>query len=145
MASLERFLEERLRLKVNRDKSAVGRPWERKFLGYSVTMHREPKLRVAPESVKRLKAKLRPILRRGRGRNLAGVAEELGPVLRGWVAYFRMVEVKVNFEELDAWVRRRMRCIVWRQWKRPRTRLTELQRRGLVSLIDEHRRLACTS
>jgi RNA-directed DNA polymerase len=183
MASLERFLTERLRLKVNRDKSAVARPWERKFLGYSVTVHREPKLRVAPESVKRLKAKLRPILRRGRGRNLAGVAEELGPVLRGWAAYYRMVEVKVSFEELDAWVRRKMRCIVWRQWKRPRTRLKELRRRGLdearaaasaynghgawwnagashmnqamptrtlrrlglVSLIDEHRRLGCVS
>jgi len=183
MASLERFLRERLRLKVNRDKSAVARPWERKFLGYSVTVHREPKLRVAPESVKRLKAKLRPILRRGRGRSLAGVAEDLGPVLRGWVAYYRMVEVKVNFEELDAWIRRKMRCIVWRQWKKPRTRLKELRRRGLdearaatsaynghgpwwnagashmnqavpastlrrlglVSLIDEHRRLACTS
>jgi RNA-directed DNA polymerase len=183
MASLERFLRERLRLRVNRDKSAVARPWERKFLGYSVTVHREPRLRVAAESVQRLKAKLRPILRRGRGRNLAGVAEELGPVLRGWVAYFRMVEVRVSFEELDAWVRRKMRCIVWRQWKKPRTRHKELRRRGLdearaatsaynghgpwwnagashmnqamptrtlrrlglVSLLDEHRRLACSS
>ena len=70
MASLERFLKERLRLTVNRDKSAVARPWQRKFLGYSVSSHREPRLRVAPESVKRLKTKLRSLLRQARGRNL---------------------------------------------------------------------------
>jgi RNA-directed DNA polymerase len=83
MASLERFLGKRLRLQVNRNKSAVARSWERTFLGYRLTAHWEPRLRVAPESVKRLKAKLRPILRRGRGRNLLGVIEELGPVIRG--------------------------------------------------------------
>ena len=183
MASLERFLRERLRLKVNRDKSAVARPWKRKFLGYSLTAHLEPKLRVAPESVRRLKSNLKEALRRGRGRNLGAVARELAPVLRGWVAYFRMAEVKASFEELDAWLRRKMRCIVWRQWKRPRTRFRELRRRGLdearaaasafngrgawwnagashmnhavptamlrrlglVSLIEEHRRLQCSS
>jgi RNA-directed DNA polymerase len=183
MTSLERYLWQRLRLRINRDKSAVARPWTRKFLGYSVTAHREPRLKVAPQAVHRLKAKLRPILRRGRGRSLAGVVAELGPVLRGWVAYFRMADVKVSFEELDAWVRRKLRCIVWRQWKKPRTRLHELRKRGLdidraaasayngrgpwwnagarhmhtavptwqlrrlglVSLLDEHRRLACPS
>ena len=131
MASLERFLAKRLRLTVNRDKSAVARPWERKFLGYSVTIHREPKLRVAPKSALRLKAKLRPILRRGRGRNLAGVIKELNPKLRGWVAYFRLATVKASFEELDQWLRRKLRCILWRQWKRPKTRQKELHRRGL--------------
>jgi RNA-directed DNA polymerase len=131
MASLEWFLAKRLRLKVNREKSAVARPWERKFLGYSVTWHRAPKLRVAPQSLQRLKGKLRQILRRGRGRSLAKVIEELTPVLRGWVAYFRRVEVKASFEELDEWVRRKLRCLLWRQWKRPKTRLKTLAERGI--------------
>jgi RNA-directed DNA polymerase len=131
MASLERFLRERLRLKINREKSAVARPWKRKFLGYTVTWHRDPKLKIALQSLQRLKAKLRPILRRGRGRNVVGVIEELGPVIRGWVAYFRLAEVKVSFEELDAWIRRKLRCILWRQWKKPRTRLKKLRQLGL--------------
>jgi RNA-directed DNA polymerase len=131
MASLERFLEKRLRLKVNREKSAVARPWNRKFLGYSVTPHHKTKLKVAPASVKRLKGNLGELLRRGRGRNLATVIRELGPVVRGWVAYFRWSDVKGVFEELDGWLRRKLRCILWRQWKRPRTRLRELCRRGI--------------
>jgi RNA-directed DNA polymerase len=131
MASLERFLRERLRLTVNRDKSAVARPWERKFLGYSVTVNLKPRLRVSPKSLQRLKAKLMPILRRGRGRNLGGIVTELNRVTRGWVSYFRLVDVKACFGEVDAWIRRKLRCIIWRQWKTPRTRLKELRRRGL--------------
>jgi RNA-directed DNA polymerase len=183
MASLESFLGKRLRLRINRDKSAVARPWERKFLGYTVTQRGPVRLKVAPQSIQRLKGKLRPILRRGRGRSLASVVEELSQVIRGWVAYFRMAEVKKSFEELDGWVRRKLRCIVWKQWKRPPTRCQQLRKRGLdparakasagngrgpwwnagashmhqaipnaslrrmglVSLLDEHRRLACAS
>lgn len=130
-ASLERFLWKRLRLRINRDKSAVERPWNRSFLGYSVTMHREPKLKVAPASVKRLKGKLRILLRRGRGRSLRKVCQELSIVLRGWVAYYRMSDVKVSFDRLDEWIRRKLRVILWRQWKRPRTRRRELIKRGL--------------
>lgn len=131
LSSLEKFLSERLRLKVNREKSAVARPWARKFLGYSVTVHREPKLKVSEQSVKRLKGKLRPLLRAGRGRSLARVCRDLGPVLRGWVAYYRLSEVKAAFEALDEWLRRKLRCIVWRQWRRARTCLKELRRAGL--------------
>jgi RNA-directed DNA polymerase len=131
MASLERFLSERLRLKINRDKSAVARPWERKFLGYSVTVHRESKLKIAPASVQRFKKKLRPLLRRGRGRNLRGLLAELAPILRGWAAYFRLSEVKVTWESLDQWLRRKLRAILWKQWKTWRTRLRELVRLGL--------------
>jgi hypothetical protein len=143
-------------------------------------VHREPKLKVAPQSALRLKSHLRRILRRGRGRNLVSVIAELGQVLRGWVAYFRLVEVRGILGDLDAWIRRKLRCILWRQWKRPRTRLRKLRqhgldlsraqisayngrgpwwnagashmnqavptrmlhRFGLVSLLDEHRRLA---
>jgi RNA-directed DNA polymerase len=131
MASLERFLAKRLRLRVNRDKSAVGRPWKRRFLGYSVTVNRKPKLKVATASVKRLKAKVRTRLRAGRGRNLGRVITDLTPLIRGWVAYFRRSEVEVTFEDLDGWLRRKLRCILWRQWKRPRTRLQKLRRLGL--------------
>jgi len=131
MTSLERFLAKRLRLKVNRDKSAVARPWQRKFLGYSVTSHLKPRLKVAPESLQRLKGKLRSVWRRGRGRSLASTIAELNPVLRGWVAYYRMVDTKGSFEALDAWARRKLRAILWRQWKRPGTRLKKLRQRGV--------------
>ena len=129
--TLERFLAKRLRLEVNRAKSAVDRPWRRKFLGYSVTAQREAKLRVSPEAVRRLKEKLRRLFRVGRGRSLGKVIQQLGPVLTGWLEYFRLAEVMASFEELDKWLRRKLRCIVWRQWKRPRTRAKELARRGL--------------
>jgi RNA-directed DNA polymerase len=132
MASLERFLQDKLRLKVNRDKSAVARPWGRKFLGYSVTSHRQPKLKVSRESVKRFKDKLRQAFCRGRGRNLNTELSDLAPVLRGWVAYYRLAEVKGVFEELDQWIRRKLRAILWRQWKRWPTRIKELRRRGLA-------------
>jgi len=131
LASLTRFLGERLRLRVNRSKSAVARPWDRKFLGYSVTSHKQPRLRVASQSVVRLKASLRMLLRAGRGRGLRRVISQLNPRVRGWVAYFRLADVKATFETLDGWVRRKLRCILWRQWKRPRTRARELRRRGL--------------
>jgi RNA-directed DNA polymerase len=81
--------------------------------------------------VKRLKDKLRPMLRAGRGRSLARVCRELGPVLRGWVAYYRLSGVKAAFEALDEWLRRKLRCIVWRQWRRARTCFKELCRAGL--------------
>ena len=132
LASLERFLGKVLRLSVNRDKSAVDRPWRRKFLGYSVTCHREPKLKVAPESVKRFKEKLRETFRQGRGRSLSTVMKELGRVTRGWVAYFRLAQVKGVFENLDEWIRHKLRRILWKQWKRPWTRFKELCRRGLA-------------
>ena len=132
LSSVTRFLERRLKLRVNRQKSAVGRPWERKFLGFSLTWHKKPRLRVAKESVQRLRGTLKESFRRGRGRNLGRfIAEELAPKLRGWANYFRISEVKGVFEALDQWLRRRLRNIIWRQWKRPRTRRKKLMQRGL--------------
>jgi RNA-directed DNA polymerase len=132
LTSIERFLRKRLRLQVNREKSAVDRPWKRKFLGYTFTMHYQPKLKVAPESVKRFKGRVREILRRGRGRRLADVIVELRPVLIGWVSYYRKSQVRITFEQLDQWIRRKLRAILWRQWKRPWTRAKNLTRRGLA-------------
>jgi len=131
MASMERFLAEVLRLKVNREKSAVDRPWKRKFLGFTFTTHYQPKVRVSPKSLKRFKDKIRDEFRKGRGRNLGAFIKELGPILRGWMAYYRKAEVKAAFDELDQWIRRKLRCILWRQWKRPKTRCRELVARGL--------------
>jgi RNA-directed DNA polymerase len=131
MESVTRFLKKRLRLQVNREKSAVGRPWERKFLGYVMSWHRCPKLGIASSSVQRAKAYLREMMRRGRGRSLSRVIGELTPFLRGWVNYFRLSQVKKVFEDLDQWIRRKLRCLLWRQWKRPRTRAKKLIERGV--------------
>ncbi len=137
MAGLTRFLAERLRLTVNLAKSAVDRPWNRSFLGYTVTAHKEPRLRVAVKSVARLRDKLRDQFRQGRGRSIGRTIEALRPLLRGWMQYFRLAQAKGVFEELDGWLRRKLRCILWRQWKRPRTRAQRLMQRGL----DEARAL----
>jgi RNA-directed DNA polymerase len=130
--SITRFLERRLKLKVNEEKSAVDRSWRRKFLGYSMTADREPRLKVAPESEVRLKSKLKEMFRRGRGRNVGRTAEEMRRLLIGWINYFKLAQVKATFERLDEWLRRRFRCILWRQWKRPYTRARRLMSRGLA-------------
>jgi RNA-directed DNA polymerase len=132
MASVSRYVEGKLKLKVNVDKSAVDRPWRRSFLGYSFTNHRNPKIRVPEKSVKRFRQNLKELFRRGRGRNLRRfIRETLNPMLRGWINYFRLSEVKGFAEKLDGWVRRRLRNILWRQWKRGRTRYKRLVAFGL--------------
>jgi RNA-directed DNA polymerase len=133
MSGIRTFLKEVLRLRINEAKSAVERPWQRKFLGYSVTAHRETRLRIAPESLRRLTNRVRELIREGSGRSLAHTIENLNPLLRGWVAYFRLTESKRPLEDLDGWVRRRLRCLLWRQWKRPGTRNRRLQALGLTA------------
>jgi len=131
MQGVRTFLEEALKLRVNTDKSAVARPWERKFLGFSVTAHRESRLRIAQASVQRLTQKVRDLMRAGRGRSLTRTIEDLNPLLRGWINYFRLTESKGVLEELDSWMRRRLRCLLWRQWRRPATRARKLRALGL--------------
>ena len=131
MRGVKVFLEEILRLRVNLAKSAVARPWERKFLGYSVTVHRESRLRIAPQSVQRLTKRVRALLRGGGGRTLRASVARLNPLLRGWINYFQLTEGKGILEDLDGWIRRRLRCLAWRQWKRPRTRASKLRALGL--------------
>ena len=97
-----------------------------------MTMHKRPRLKVAPESVRRLKQALKELFRRGRGWSTDRLIETLTPKLRGWIAYFKLSEVKGIFEVLDGWIRRRLRCVIWRQWKRPRTRAKKLMGRGLT-------------
>ncbi len=131
MASLEKFLAKRLRLKMNRTKSVVDRPWKRKFLGYSMTMEKEPRLKAARESVKRAKEEMRRIFQRGRGRRLARVIGEVNQYTRGWVGYYRLTRTKNIFEPMDEWIRRRFRCLLWRQWKKPRVRIKKMIALGL--------------
>ena len=130
--SITQFITTRLKLKVNEEKSAVDRPDNRKFLGYTIAAGRkEPKLKPAKQSIERLKAKVKTICRKGRGRNIRRIVAELTQALRGWVHYFKLSTVKKIFEELDRWIRRRLRSIIWRQWKRPRTRFRNLMKIGL--------------
>lgn len=131
LASITRFLEKRLKLSVNQDKSAVDRPWNRKFLGYSMTRQDRPRLKVAPAGIKRFKDNLRRKFREGRGCSLSRTIDNLKPILRGWANYFRLAEVRWVMEKLDSWIRRRMRLILWRQWKRTPTKAKSLIKRGV--------------
>ena len=131
MASLSEYLESSLRLTVNRAKSAVDRPWKRSYLGYRLTWHKQSKLTLAKTSLKRMMQRVREILKRGRGRNIQRIIDGLGPVLRGWANYFSLVEVKRPLEALDQWIRRHLRDLIWRQWKRPVTRRRKLRGLGL--------------
>jgi group II intron reverse transcriptase/maturase len=132
LSSITGYVETYLKLKVNHSKSAVSRPWKRKFLGYTFSAHKQCKVRVAKESLKRFRKHLKQLFHMGRGRNVARfIQKDLNPVLRGWIDYFRLAETKGFAEELDQWVRRRLRLIYWRQWKRPWTRFKQLMKLGL--------------
>jgi group II intron reverse transcriptase/maturase len=131
MEGVKGFLANRLKLTVNDSKSAVARPWERKFLGYSVTNRQVSKIRIAKQSIQRLMDAVRQLSIGGKGSSLPQTIEKLNPVLRGWMNYFSLTQSRRPIEELDAWVRRRLRCLVWRQWKRPRTRATKMLALGL--------------
>ena len=131
MASVTRFIETKLKLTVNRKKSAVGRPWVRKFLGYTVTGKSKPRLKVASESVRRFKDHIRELLRKGRGRSIGTTIRVLKPFLTGWMQYYKLAAVKSTFERLDEWLRRKLRRVLWKHWKRPRTRMKRLIQLGL--------------
>ena len=132
LQSLTEFLAERLKLKVNPTKSAVARPWQRKFLGYSLSWHQRPKLRIAKPSLQKLTEKVRALLRGAHGRNLATTIQTLNPVLRGWAAYFKLTDTKRALEERDGWIRHKLRGVLWRQWRRPYARARNLMQRGLT-------------
>jgi RNA-directed DNA polymerase len=129
MAKLAVWLKEHLKLTVNEAKSAVARSWERKFLGYGLT--RAGKLKIAAPSIVRFKAAVREALRSARGRSLATTIRHLNPKLAGWMAYFRLTETQRTLEDLDGWIRRKLRCVLWRQCKRAYTRARRLIVRGL--------------
>ncbi len=129
MESVSRFLTRKLKLKVNVEKSAVARPWERKFLGFTFTAGRRPKRRIAPQALRRCKARIRQTTNRTRGISLARMIREVRPYLVGGRNYFGFCEVRSLLKELDSWIRRRLRCMLWKQWGRRRYR--ELRQRGV--------------
>jgi RNA-directed DNA polymerase len=132
MAAMKVFLDERLKLQVNEAKSACATPWKRKFLGYTLTnAGGRIRLKVALQSVARLTGHVRELLRQGRGRSLIHTIETLNPVLRGWVGYFQLSESKTVWKDLDGWLRRRLRCLLWRQAKTRQRRTVMLRKRGL--------------
>ncbi len=139
MTSIKNFLEKKLKLKVNEEKSAVARPWDRKILGYTIT--KEHKLEVAETAKDRFKKKIRDKFRKGRGKNLKKFIEEIKPILRGWNNYYRLTEVEGTIGSLDAWIRRKLRGILWDQKKHAKGREEMLMERG----IDKRRARRCAN
>ena len=131
MESVTHFITSRLKLKVNQAKSAVARPQERQFLGFSFTGGRRLKRRIAPKAVQRFKRRVRQLTRRSRGVSLQQMVEQLASYLRGWRGYFGFCETPTVLRDLDSWIRRRLRCALWKQWKAFRRRRRGLMARGL--------------
>jgi group II intron reverse transcriptase/maturase len=144
LESVKNFVEKRLKLKVNREKSAVDRPWKRKFLGFSFTLHKEPRLRLAPKTVKRFKDKVRGLTSRRHSQPMQHRIQSLNVYLKGWSGYFRVAETPTVFKSLDEWIRRRLRMCLLKQWKKPKTRTKNLTALGLpkewASLIGGSRK-----
>jgi RNA-directed DNA polymerase len=119
MASLTAFITDRLKLKVNHAKSAVARPWQRKFLGFSFTGGLQPRRRIAPKAVGRFKQRVRELTGRARGVSLTRMVEDLSPYLRGWRGYFGFCQTPTVLRDLEQWMRRRLRAVQWVHWKHP--------------------------
>jgi group II intron reverse transcriptase/maturase len=131
--SITHYLEHRLRLTVNQSKSAVSRPWKRKFLGFSLLIQ-DRRIRLANETLKKVKDKIRDLTGRSNAMSMAGRIRSLNQYLRGWLGYFALAETPSVFEGLDQWIRRRLRMCQWKNWKRTRTRVRELGALGLREL-----------
>ena len=125
------YLESELKLQVNLDKSGVARASQRDFLGYGLIGRETARLKVAPRSVQRLRQKVKDQLRASRGTSVARTIATLNPLLRGWTSYFRCAQVKDVWQDLDGWIRRKLRGRLWRQCKRPYARAKMLMKRGL--------------
>jgi RNA-directed DNA polymerase len=130
-ASITRFIEIKLKLKVNQTKSAVDRPWRRKFLGFSFSMNKEPKVRVAKQSLEKAKAKIREITSRKMPMKMEERIKELNQYLVGWCGYYALAETPSIFRGMDEWVRRRLRMCLWKQWKKPKTKVKRLLSLGI--------------
>jgi RNA-directed DNA polymerase len=131
MQSVTLFLTTKLKLKVNESKSAVARPWERKFLGFTFTTTRDHKRRIAPKALARFRDRVRELTRRTRGVSTAQMVARLSKYLTGWRGYFSFCQTPSVLRDLDSWIHRRLRAVAWKQWKRGRTRFAELTGRGI--------------
>lgn len=126
MKSVTSFIEGKLKLKVNTSKSAVDRPWKRKFLGFSFTYHKEPKVRIAKASINRMKDKVRDITSRSKPYSMEKRIEKLNQYLTGWCGYFALADTPSVFKDLESWIRRRLRMCMWKDWKKPSTKVRKL-------------------
>jgi RNA-directed DNA polymerase len=131
MESVTHLITHRLKLQVNQTKSAVAQPGQRKFLGFSFTGEREPRRRIAPKAIARVKERIREQTQRTRGISLTQMVQDLATYLRGWLGYFGDCQTPSVLERLETWLRHRLRSVVWKQWKRGRTRFRELRQRGV--------------
>src|SRR6266705_4484034 len=122
MESITRLITQKLKLKVNEAKSAVARPWQRKFLGFSFTGGKELKRKIAPKAIDRFKERVREITHQARGQSMETVMEELVPYLRGWKSYFGFSQTPSVLQRLEEWIRHRLRSVIWKQWKRSKVR-----------------------
>lgn len=130
--SITRFLTGKLRLKVNEEKSAVSRPWLRKFLGFTfIHMCGQSKIRLHAKTLERFKQRVRQLTNRNCGKSLKQVIKELNMYLRGWWNYYRLIEARYILKALKTWIIRRLRCLVWKQWKNPRTKVRNLKKLGI--------------
>ena len=144
MDSIERFLDKRLKLKINRKKSAVAKPQDRKLLGFNFTSGKELKIKLSHRDLKSVKYRIKRITRRSRGIPLLQVIKELSTYLRGWIGYYRLIETPTVLRDLDSWIRRRLRCFVMKQWiKNCHTRYQGL--RALVGVSDRNARPVAAS
>lgn len=131
MNAITSFIVKKLKLKVNRGKSAVDRPWRRKFLGFSFSHHKEPKVRISPSSIKRFKKKVRELTSRRWSITMERRIRELNKYLVGWMSYYSLAETRSIIVRLEAWLSRRLRMIRWKEWKNPRTRVRNLSSLGV--------------
>ena len=135
MESITRFITRKLKLRVNESKSAVGRPHERKFLGFSFTREGTPRRTIAPKSIQRAMNRLRELTRRKRGRRLELIVAELNRYLTGWLGYYGFSETRTPLRDLDQWLRRRLRSLLWKRWKTPNRRYRQLRDHGVSHVL----------
>lgn len=131
MASVKRFVEGRLKLKVNMEKSAVDRPWRRKFLGFSFGSDKNVKIRLAPKTIKRFKNKIRELTNRSQSKSMKHRIKRLNTYLIGWMGYFQLADTRSVIQRLDEWIRRRLRMCYLKQWKKPKTKRKKLIALGI--------------
>ena len=131
LASIQRFIEGKLQLKVNEKKSAVDRPWKRKFLGFSFTSTKDLKIRIAKASIQRMKEKVRKITSRKMPYPMEYRIQKLNQYLTGWCGYFALADTKAIFGSLDKWIRRRLRMCLWKNWKNPKAKIRNLMKLGV--------------
>jgi group II intron reverse transcriptase/maturase len=131
LASVRRFIEQRLKLRVNEGKSAVDRATRRPILGFTFLPGRQAKIRIAPQALQKAKVTIRRLTRRSRSQGISTRIQTLNEYLRGWIGYFALAETPSVIEELEEWMRRRLRACLWRQWRTVRTRYRHLRMLGV--------------